>query len=319
MSEHGQPGAPAETLEVVLRAEVAHGDAIIATTGPVLHHLLVNDDQTLFSDLVIARVRGMMADIARQLLFAVAEENGYSDKSAFTAEHANDLAVSLLAQADLLSHAHALTIEAQTTDRLAQRNGIDPVLPSLLQELASSSDAEVAGSAMRVLASQARFMQQQRRMSLPLNELPEDLLDLCLSVLRSIFPESESALTRTETHIRGGYDPAARRVGLIGQLITNMKQDAVRTIDIDRAGVAIFATGLAMATGQSRDKTILTLGEKQCARLSLSLLSAGLKHTDVEDQFLFLHPEVELPEGFQALTKDRAAAMLAVARPEEMR
>ena len=74
MSEHGQPTSSAETIKDVLRKELAHGDAINATTGPVLHHLLVNDDQTLFSDQVIARVRGMTKDIAHQLLFAVAEQ-----------------------------------------------------------------------------------------------------------------------------------------------------------------------------------------------------------------------------------------------------
>ena len=297
-----------------MRAELAHGDAIIATTGPVLHHLLVNDDQTLFSDQVIARVRGMMVDIARQLLFATAEEIGNIDTAGFAAEHVNDVAVSLLGHSALLSFAHALTIEAQTTERLGQRSGIDPVLSSLLQELIASPDTEIAAGAMRVLAAQARFTQQQRRMSLPIGELPDDLFDLSLSVLRGELPEHEAAIAKVEARIREQHDPSARRIGQIGQLINAMRHEAGRAIDVDHAGVAIFATGLAMAIDQARENVILSLGEKQCARLALSLLSAGLKHTDVEDQFLFLHPEIELPEGFETLTRDRAAAMLSAAQ-----
>ncbi len=318
MSEDGQTGTRAELIEDVLRAELAHGDAIIATTGPVLHHLLVNDDQTLFSDQVIARVRGMMADIARQLLFPLARATRNTDEAGFAAEHANDLAVTLLAQADLLTHAHALTIEAHIADRLGQRSGIDPVLSSLLQELAASPDAKVAAGAMRVLAAQARFIQQQRRMNLPLNELPEDLFALCLSVLSGQFPDHATAVGAAEAQLRESYDPAARRVGQMEQLINAMQHEAERAIDVDHAGVAIFATALAMATHQPRENVILSLGEKQCARLSLSLLSAGLKHTDVEDQFLFLHPDVELPVGFETLTKDRASAMLSAAAASEM-
>ena len=92
----------------------------------------------------------------------------------------NDFAVSLLGDAAFLSHTHTLTIEAQVAERLGQRSGIDPVLSPLLQELAASADTDIAGGAMRALASQARFMQQQRRMSLPLGELPEELFDLSI-------------------------------------------------------------------------------------------------------------------------------------------
>jgi len=315
MSDHGQASPSAETIEDVLRAELAHGDAVVATTGPVLHHLLVNDDQTLFSDQTIARVRGMVTDIARQLLFAVAEEIESPMKPAFVEAHANDLAASLLGDASFLAHAHTLTIEAQIAERLSQRSGVDPVLSPLLQELAASSDADIAASAMRTLASQARFFQQQRRMSLPLSELPQRLFDLALSVLRiQLAEEHAEGLENVEARLREEYNPSARREQQIAWLINAMQHDATRAIDVDHSGVGIFASALAMASGQSRGAVILSLGEKQCARLALSLLTAGMKNSEVEEQFLFLHPEINLPEGFDALTKEQASAMLAGAQ-----
>jgi hypothetical protein len=41
--------------------------------------------------------------------------------------------------------------------------------------------------------------------------------------------------------------------------------------------------------------------------------AAGLKQAAVEAQFLYFHPEIALPEGFDKLTADRAAIMLAAA------
>ena len=39
-----------ESVETVLREELAQGDGMLATATPILRHLLVNDDQALFSD-----------------------------------------------------------------------------------------------------------------------------------------------------------------------------------------------------------------------------------------------------------------------------
>ena len=49
-----------ESVESMLRAELAQGDAMLSTAAPILRHLLVNDDLALFSDEVVARVRGML-------------------------------------------------------------------------------------------------------------------------------------------------------------------------------------------------------------------------------------------------------------------
>ena len=93
-----------------------------------------------------------------------------------------------------------------------------------------------------------------------------------------------------------------------------MGQKAVRALAIDHAGLAIFSTALAMASGQDRAVTVLSFADRQFARLALALRAAGLKQQAVEEQFLFLHPEIALPDGFDMLRADRAAALLAASR-----
>jgi len=61
-----------ETVERVLHDELVEGDAMIAAARPILRHLLANDDNGLFSDETIARVRGLVLNVADQLLFAQA-------------------------------------------------------------------------------------------------------------------------------------------------------------------------------------------------------------------------------------------------------
>ena len=75
--------------------------------------------------------------------------------------------------------------------------------------------------------------------------------------------------------------------------------------------MAFFVSALALASGQDRDMAVLATNEGQLARLALALRAAGLKPAGVEEQFLALHPDVALPEGFETLGADRAAALLA--------
>lgn len=311
MSDAENIGPSVEAVEQELQNELAHGDVIIATAQPILRHLLANDDHTLFSDEVIARVRGMMVHIARQLLFALASEADVADCAGFVDVREGELAIAFLEDPDQLGHAHALTIEAQIANRLSHRSGIDPVLSPLVQELAASSDEAVAARAMRVLSAQARFLQQVRRMELPLYELPKPLFEQALAIFGEQASEGNEATAKVIADLRDGYDPEQRRVGQVLHLVSAMQHKAKRALEVDHAGVSIFATALAMASDQRRDTVILSLGERQCARLALSLRAAGLGQKAVEDQFLYLHPDIELPDGFDKIRADRAAAMLA--------
>ena len=304
-----------ESVETVLRDELGRGDAMLATSRPILRHLLANDDHALFSDEMIARVRGMMHHVARQLLFAQAAAGGTLDRAGYADERQEALAQALFENTDFLAHAHALTLEAQLADRLQRRSGIDAVLSPLVQELAAAREMDTAALAMAVLAAEARFMQHHRRMELPLGELPGDLFHKALLLLRSQADESEAA-EEAERKLREGYDERAGRLGLLARLVMAMGQKAVRALAIDHAGLAIFSTALAMASGQERSLTVLSFADRQFARLALALRAAGLKQQAVEEQFLYLHPEISLPDGFDRLRADRAAALLAGSRPE---
>ena len=307
----------ADTVERVLRDELVEGDAMIAAARPILRHLLANDDNGLFSDETIARVRGLVLSVADQLLFAQAAAAEVRDRPAYAAERHDDLARALFADTAFLAHAHALTVEAQLIERLQGRSGIDPVLTPLVQELVASKDGATAGLAMAVLAAQARFQQYWRRMELPLGELPGDLLHRALTALRELADGADDAAAQAaERQVRDDYQEGAGRLGLIARLVMAMGHRAPRALAIDHGGLAIFATALSMASGQERDLVVLSFSERQYARLALSLCAAGLKPQAVLEQLLYLHPDVSLPDGFGMLRVDRAAALLAASQPE---
>ncbi|WAT18450.1 hypothetical protein OZN62_02395 [Aurantiacibacter sp. MUD11] len=310
MNESGNTPSSAEAMEDLLRAELAQGDVILATARPILRHLLAHDEHALFSDEVIARIRGMMTSLARQLMLELAKTAAIGDRGAFADERQDELAVELMEDTALLGHAHALIIEAQMADRLQHRSGIDPVLSPLMQELAASNEQATAASAMRVVAAQARFMQQVRRMEVPLAELPAELFHKVTSLLDSHGAEHSAAAKETRKRLRKEFDEGDGRIGQITRLIMAMGKKAQRALAVDHAGLAIFTTALAMASEQDRNVVVLSLGENQCARLALTLRAAGLGPDAVTEQFLYLHPEVTLPEGFDSLRVERAIDLL---------
>ena len=308
-----RPDADREVASI-LRDELAYGDAQIGTIAPILRHLLANDEHSVFSDEIIARVRGIMADIASQLLTELAIASGETEKR----DHAGDavamLIESLLGHSGFLAHVHALALEWQLTERMQARLGLDPVLSPLLQALIASSEAAVASSAMALLASQARFATSQRRMQLPLSELPGDLLHAALLALRGQCSEDadgQAAATTAEQTIRARFDESRSRLGLISRIVTGMGGGATAALALTHAGVGIFLSALALASGQDRDMAVLSTNEGQLARLALALRASGLKPQAIEEQFVSLHPEVALPAGFEQLGSDQAAALLA--------
>ena len=302
-----------ESVETLLRDELAQGDATLTTAAPILRHLLGNDDQALFSDEVVAHVRGMLTDLARQMLHAQSESAHIADRAAFLADREDALAEALVSEPALLRHVHALTLEAQVTLRLHATGNIDPVLSPLLQDLIAAKDDVVAGVAMATLAAQARFVQHYRRMELPLGELPAELFHRALLLVRSHADCDDAAAA--EHALRQSYEERRGRLGLLSRLVMRMGLDASHALDAGHAGVAIFATALAMASGQERPLTVLSFSDRQYARLALTLRAAGLEQSAVEEQFVRLHPEIALPEGFEMLSDDRAALLLTASAP----
>ena len=168
---------------------------------------------------------------------------------------------------------------------------------------------------MALLAAQARFVQAQRRGELPLAELPGDLLHTALLIMREHAAGDDPVRNRIagvlETAIRGNFDEAANRLGLLHRLVGGMGGGAIAALDVGHAGVALFVTALGLGAGLDRDAAVLATSEAQLPRLALALLASGAKPAAVEQQFVALHPEITLPDGFETLRADRAAALLA--------
>lgn len=316
MNHSGTDQREGAHVETVLREELARGDTLLEAAGPVLRHLLANDDTSLFGDEIIARVRGMLCHLAEQLLMEQALAAAHPEPADFAAGRSDGLVGLLIGHSALVAHVHATALEGQLTDRLQARAGIDAVLSPLLQALISSGDADTAGAGMAMLAAQARFVQQQRRMELPLCELPGDLFHVALIALRtSGHGEEDAACAAAETTLRARFDEGRSRLGLASRLVTAMGGGAVAALSLSHAGVALFLTALGMASVQSRSSAVMATDERQLARLALSLRAAGLKTRAVEEQFVILHPDFLLPEGFDAMRADRAATLLSMAPP----
>jgi hypothetical protein len=305
----------AEPAEDVLRAELARGDAAAETVLPILRHLVTNDDSTIFGEEILARVRGMLSHLARHVLDAAAgaaEDGGREhDPGSLRA-----LEQAFIGNPALLSHLHAIALEWQLTERLESRLALDPVTPPLLQELVASPAPEVQSLAMKLLAAQARWCQAQRRMELPLRELPPELLHLAFLASRTLDLEEgtyDGQAAGAEA-VRARFEEGVSRLGLASRLITRMSDDAVSALAIGHAGVALFLTALGLRSGQGRDAVALAMHEAQVARLALALRAAGLDPAGIEQQFFALHPDVGLPEGFDRISATRAATILAGGR-----
>ena len=307
-------GAPdfADSIEFAFHEELARSDATLGSAAPILRHLLVSDDTSLFGEEIVARVRGMIADVARQLLDALAGRISGTDEAGPSSDEIDALSASLAGIHAFLGHIHALALEWQLTERLQSRLSIDPVLSPLLQALIASSDTTKSSIAMNLLASQARFCQAQRRMKLPLGELPGDLLHAALLAMRAhAEPESDALAVAAEASIRAGYDEAGTRLGLLSRVITGMGSGAIAALSVSHAGAAIFLTALSLSAGQDRDATIFAASESQMIRLALAMRAAGLKAEAVEEQLIALHPELPPLAGLDRIAPDRAAALLA--------
>jgi len=300
-----------ESVESLLREELAQGDAVLSTAAPVMRYLLAHDDSALFSDEIVARTRGLMLDVAHQLLRARAEALGHNYMS-LGSERQDDLAMALADEPALLAHVHALTIEGTIALQLQARSGIDAVLSPLLRELVGSREDAVAGIAVAALAAQARFILHHRRMLLPLGELPEALFETALDVLRASCDTPNGAVATAGHNLRAQFDRDHTRLALIAQLARRM-EGTRRSLDVADAGVAIFATALATVSTQSRDQCLLSIGDERFVRVALALRAAGLTHPELEAQLLQLGAEAALPRGLDAVSEDVAASLLGAA------
>lgn len=307
-------GSDPTTIEALLRDDLTHADQALVHMGPILRHLLQNDDNSIFSDEVIARVRGMLADIARQLVQALGEAAGHDDAGRWAREAGPGLVAMLSGNQALLDHLHMLAVEWQLTEKLQGRLGLDPVLTPLVQDLIASPDPDVAARGMNLLAAQARFGQSLRRMQIPLTELPGDLHHLALMTMHTYIaedPSGVSAANVAESALRKARTMSVSRLELLDHLTALLAPDLPIVLSIENAGVALFLSALSFGAGLSRETAVMCTTESQLARLALSLAASGAGRDGVVAAFVALHPEVALPEGIEVLEPDRAAAILA--------
>lgn len=298
-------------IEAIMRQELAQGDRALASVAPVLNHLLASPGHTLVSDDVVARMRGMLGDLSRQLLNVqnrVMGGKGFSD----LAEKEEELTRQLAKSTTVLSHCYALAMEGQIAKRLERQFGIDPVLSPLMQELIASKNETTAELAMAAMSAQARFMQSQMRMHQSLNDLTAELFHEVLLIwskfARSEGPEIQFA---GEARLRHEYDESASRPGLLSRLVTSIKGGVEACLSLEHAGIALFASGLGSKIKQPRELVVLSCHEQQIARLALTLMAAGLKQDQIAQQLTLLHGEVALPDRFADLDPEQALDLLS--------
>ncbi|XUU60056.1 hypothetical protein ACRAQ6_10830 [Erythrobacter sp. HA6-11] len=313
MSNDATPSASMGQLEAILRQELAQGDVALAGVAPVLTHLLAGTGQSLVSDAIVAKIRGMLGDVAEQVLRA--QQSVVDSEIALDPELVDGLSQRFVSSTVILSHVYALAVEAHFANGLEESAGIDPVLSPLMQELIASDQDETAELAMATMASQARFMQFQRRMNLPLAELPSELFHQVLSIWRRFSREiPPEVLSEAERALRDAHDEAAGRLGLLNRLVVAMKGGVHAALSLDHAGISLFASSIASVTRQPRELAVLACHDGQVARLALTLRGAGVKPEEVARQIALMHPEMALPAGFEAIGARQALSMLSGAR-----
>ena len=303
--------SPAQlSLEAKLRERLASGDAAVGAAGPALRRLLEEGANPLLGEDIVAGVRGMASDLARQLIEARAQVPSEGATIGVAAGPA--LAGEIVRSPAMLGHLHALALEWQLTQRLQARLVVDPVLPPLLQRAANMPDLAASAPAMLLLASQARFCQAQRRMQLPLGELPGDLLHGALLAMRALAgSDADDQSAMADAAIRASHDESESRLGLLSRFVAAMDETALGALSLKDAGAAVFLTALALASGQDRDLAVLSTDQSQYVLLALSLRAAGLTGEGAAQQLLLLHPDLALPDELGELSCDSAAAILA--------
>ncbi|WFL77131.1 hypothetical protein P7228_14230 [Altererythrobacter arenosus] len=315
MSETSADISNATKVEALFRSDLEQGDRALAGVAPVLSYLLANSAQSLITDDLLARMRGMLADISGQLMRIEADAAAPLPPSAQGDAAQDRLIERLASDSTILSHCFAMAAEAQLSEELEQRLGIDQVLTPLMQELIASDDAKTAELAMAAMSAQARFVQARRRMGLSLGDLPADLFDQLCSAWSDIANRSAAATrAKGEAMLRASYDESAGRAALLTRLVGAIGGGAQAALAIEHGGVALFTTALGRLSRQPRELAVLSCHASQSSRLALGLRAAGLSTERVVQQVLQLHPEFAFPANFGELSAERARELLRESR-----
>lgn len=301
---------PADAADHPLRAALARGDRAHARSAPALRHLLAAPDQSLIEEAVVAQVRGMLANLASQLVEARLRSRPVD------AATQDAMLARLLLEDDLRAHCQALALEWRLARKLESGLAIDPVLSPLLQAWVAEADAATGSLAMAALAAQARFAQAQRRMQLPLAELPAELFHAVLAAAREVIPDTDAdAVAQADARLRGDYEEGASRLALLARLVREAGAQTPRALSVEDAGVALWLSALAARSGESRDRTACAAADPHLGRLLLTLRAAGAMPAEAERQALRIQPDADLPRGLADVGTREAAQWLVDVQP----
>lgn len=309
MMEAGVPLRDDKTIEDALHDALMRGDAAISSASTVLRLLLDNENRVLFTDEIVARTRGMINDLARQLLQASTRFGHARKPFAWGSEQTQKLIKNLIADNVLLDHVHAMALEFHLSMELQECHALDPALSPLLQAQAGSGDHDAAGNVMQLVAAQTQFHQQTRRMELPLDELPPGLFDRALQILRVDSEDDPDSFHEIAEHLRSNRDSGHSRLALLVRQLAQLDNASVALV-LPMAGVSLFFTALAGVTRQDRSALVLAANERRAVRFILSLRAAGLEPGAIADVLAWLSPDVALPDCFQSLGVDDAWGVL---------
>lgn len=307
-SGKAQGTADGASLDDALASEAQHERDALA----MLRLQLGSPDHALLNDEIVARIRGMLGDLARQIVLTEVVASGHRGAPRTDPARVALLAASFDDVPGLLEHCHALALEWQLTRKLEATLGIDPMLSPLLQALIGSEAAGVAEAAMAALTAQARFGQTQGRMELPLTELPADLFHDVLTAWKdaSRMRGSDTAI-RAEAKLRNAFDEGRTRLSLLSRLTVGLCEPSAPMPDLAEAGVALFFTVLAGRSGQSRHRAVLSSASPQSHRLAVSLRAAGLGAAAGRHILRQMQPQAELLDEVARLDPATARLMLA--------
>jgi len=232
----------------------------------------------------VTRVRALAGDLAAQL---AGGGRALIDRALI--DTVRDM---LGANRAILLHLHALAIETQLVAALAARRAIDPLLPPLVRRRldAGAVGDDVSAQTTALLAAQTRLGEALRRMRLPLAELPGDLQHLAHSIIDAaradhgvIDPQGRPA----------PQDEARGRLALLHRVLAGLGDDMGLALRIDHAGVALFLSALALASGFPREVVTLATAEDDAIRLALLLRAAGLNRDEAAGQLLAIRPDAD--------------------------
>lgn len=303
MSNAPPPTDRTGLTDAEVRSDLAQADAKLRAVPGLVRQLLANDESLLVSEQVMANVRGMIADLAHQLIGAFLGE---------AAQRPSDLAAvrgALATQTRLVAHVHAMAVEWRLLHRMQIEAGIDPVRPPLVASLIAGDDARLAALARDVLTSQARFCRTQQRMGISLDDLPRDILRAAVAAAHEIVVEAHGATAGR--HLSAARDDSGTRSGQLRQLIRGMGSDVADALSITEAGASLFLSALAMASGQERDLMVLSTDPTQMDRLALCLRAGGVGSSAASEQILALHPTATPPQAILQIESTTAATILA--------